>query len=152
MITIFTLGNPDRGDDGVARHVGELLQRRHPDLDVIDIGNVGSRLLEHLHGVEHAIIIDACSSGTPGQWIHCQAGQLDAIAAGTLRPGTHGFDLCRALDLARALDQLPAHTELYLIPGENFTLGAPLTPKVAAAAEAVTAVISHRLTAVPATP
>ena len=46
---------------------------------------------------------------------------------------THGLGLAEAVELARALDQLPDRCVVYAIEAASFQPGAPLSPPVAAA-------------------
>ncbi len=49
---------------------------------------------------------------------------------------THGLGLAEAVELARALGQLPPRTIVYAIEADAFDAGAPLSPAVAAAIDA----------------
>ncbi len=48
---------------------------------------------------------------------------------------THGFGVAQAIELARALNQLPKHLRIYGIEGRQFEIGAPVSPEVLAAVE-----------------
>ena len=58
---------------------------------------------------------------------------------------THALGLAEAIELARALDRLPARLELYGIEGARFEAGAGLTPAVAPAVEALCGELCERL-------
>ena len=47
---------------------------------------------------------------------------------------SHGLGLHQAIELARALGQLPGRCVVYAIEGASFEAGAPLSPAVAAGA------------------
>jgi hydrogenase maturation protease len=49
---------------------------------------------------------------------------------------THAFSVAEAVELARSLDQLPAHLVVYGIEGANFAAGVELSPAVEQAVEA----------------
>ena len=75
-------------------------------------------------------------SAEPGR-IH----RLD-LAAGPLpgevaRSSTHAFGVAEAVELARSLGRLPRCLVAYLVEGENFAVGAPLSPVVAKAVDEV---------------
>ena len=57
------------------------------------------------------------------------------LPRGALGMSTHGFGLAEALELARALGQLPRRCIVYAIEGASFETGAPLSPEVAAAVD-----------------
>ncbi len=52
---------------------------------------------------------------------------------------SHGLGLAEAVELARALGQLPRSCVVYAIEGESFAVGAPLSPPVATAVADVAA-------------
>jgi hydrogenase maturation protease len=60
---------------------------------------------------------------------------------------THAFGLGETVELARNLDRLPRRLVLYLVEGEKFDVGDPLSPAVA---DAVNAVAENILTEVSA--
>ncbi len=51
------------------------------------------------------------------------------------RTSTHGFGVAQAIELARALNQLPRRLRVYGIEGYRFEVGAPPLPEVMAAVE-----------------
>ena len=84
-----------------------------------------------------AFVVDAvCSGGAPGTVYTFNAAQ--SLEARFRHRGTHTFSLADVIELARALDRLPAHLAGYGIEGAAFELGAGLSPEVEAAVEAVT--------------
>ncbi len=48
---------------------------------------------------------------------------------------THAFSVAEAVELARALDQLPSRLILYGIEGRDFSAGERLSPEVGAAVD-----------------
>jgi hydrogenase maturation protease len=132
---IAGIGNPWRGDDAAglvaARRLGEAL----PGVRVVEVEGDPAALLDLWAGAELAIVVDAVRSGAPPGTIH----RLDASAlpAGLRSASTHALGLADAVELARALDRLPARVELYGIEGARFEPGEALTPAVARAVEAL---------------
>jgi hydrogenase maturation protease len=67
--------------------------------------------------------------------------RFDAAAAplpqGAFNLSTHGFGLSEAIELARALDQLPARCVVYAVEAGAVVAGEPLSPAVAAAVQEV---------------
>jgi hydrogenase maturation protease len=131
---VLGIGNPDRGDDAagraVAQHLRPLLP---PDITVIEHGGEAAGLFAELDGTGAAFLVDASASGAPPGTIRrfdASEAPLPDLAADV---STHGFGLAMAIELARALGQLPARCIVYAIEGASFTAGAPLSPPVASA-------------------
>lgn len=131
---VLGIGNPERGDDAAGRQVARLLRWRLPeDVEVAEHDGEATALLARLDGAAAAFLIDACTSGAPAGTVRrfdVSAGPLPQAAFGL---STHGFGLAEAVDLARALGQLPPRCVVYAIEGASFAEGAPLSPAVAAA-------------------
>lgn len=136
---VLGIGNPDRGDDAVGRRVARLLRWMLPDdVEVAEHDGGATALLARLDGAAVAYLIDACASGAPTGTVH----RFDASAAplpqAAFALSTHGLGLAEAVELARALGQLPPRCIVYAVEGESFDLGAPLSlPVSAAVAEVV---------------
>ncbi|MFO1102395.1 MAG: hydrogenase maturation protease [Methylocystis sp.] len=136
-IVALCIGNPQRGDDGAGRAVALTLRASLDGVDIIEEEGEATSVLAQLEGADAAFIVDACLSGAaPGEIrrFDVSAAPLPQMAFGA---STHSFGLAEALELARALGVLPARCVVYAIEGENFTIGATMSPKVAAAAEIV---------------
>lgn len=129
---VLGIGNPDRGDDATGPAVVRRLEGTLPaDVTLaLEIGET-ARLLAQLEGAEAAYLVDACASGAPPGSVL----RFDAAAAPlpqhAFAVSTHGIGLAEAIELARALGQLPARCIVYAIEGACFDAGAPLTPAVA---------------------
>jgi hydrogenase maturation protease len=122
---------------GLARLVARRLRELLPGADVSEQSAEPARLLETLRdGVEEVVLIDAVSSGAaPG----ADASEAALPLAGGA--STHGLGLAETIELGRALGGLPARLLAYGIEGRSYALGAPLSPEVARAADAVVAEI-----------
>jgi hydrogenase maturation protease len=87
-----------------------------------------------MDGAATAFLVDACVSGAPPGTVH----RIDASAVPVperLRGlTTHGFGVAAAVELARAIGQLPPRCIIYAIEGAGFETGAPLSPAAAAGA------------------
>jgi hydrogenase maturation protease len=108
-------------------------QQAPPDIEVIEHSGEATALIAHMDGAEQLLLIDACVSGAPPGTIHrfdVSSASMPAVASAF---STHGFGLAPAIELARALGQLPRRTIVYAIDGMSFEAGAPLSPPVAAA-------------------
>jgi hydrogenase maturation protease len=134
-ILVLGLGNPDRGDDGAGRAAARALRPLLPaDVEVTETDGEMTDLLGRLEQADAAFVIDACLSGAPAGTLH----RFDVAAAPLPENGfsvsSHGLGLHAAVELARALDQLPGRCVVYAVEGKSFEAGAPLSPAVAAAA------------------
>ncbi|MDE1937858.1 MAG: hydrogenase maturation protease [Alphaproteobacteria bacterium] len=137
-VIVLGVGNAERGDDGVGRAVAKLLNDVASDqVSVVELDGEATSLLMALDGAALAYIVDACVSGAAAGTVH----RIDAHEAPLPQVSsdlsTHGFGLAAAIELGRALGQLPARTIVYAIEGTSFDTGTPLSPPVAAAAAAV---------------
>ena len=67
------------------------------------------------------------------------------LPQGAFGVSTHGFGLHEAIELARALGQLPSHCVVYAIEGASFETGAPQSPLVAGAVVEVASRLSAEI-------
>ncbi|MDR3472351.1 MAG: hydrogenase maturation protease [Devosia sp.] len=128
------VGNPDRGDDGAGRAVAQALRGALPRaIEVAEADGEATDILARLDGASAAFLIDACASGAPAGTVHRFDVSDAPLPQGTFGVSTHGFGLHEAIELARALGQLPSHCVVYAIEGASFETGAPQSPSVAGA-------------------
>lgn len=107
----------------------------------------GTSLVESWKGYNRVFIVDAVSSGASSGSIH----RLDAsetIPSKFFSCSTHSFGVAEAIELARALNQLPEKLLLYGIEGKNFEPGEILSPEVESAIEEVADEIFHYIESV----
>jgi hydrogenase maturation protease len=128
---VLGVGNPDRGDDAAGRAVVRILRDTLPkDIEVAEHGGEATALLAWLQDAGAAFLIDASSSGAPPGTIR----RFDAAAAPLPQSifglSTHGFGVGEAVELARALGQLPPRCIVYGIEGASFAAGAALSRPV----------------------
>jgi hydrogenase maturation protease len=137
-LRVVGLGNALRGDDAVGLAVARRLRELVPDGDVVEESGEPAALLDALGGGCDVAVVDAVSAGgTPGA-VH-RFDVSDGALPLTAGPSTHGLGLAEAIELGRALGRLPARLVVYGIEGQGWETGAPLTPEVARAAEAIVA-------------
>ena len=142
---VIGIGNPDRGDDGAGRLVARRLRELVPGLAPCELDGAASALLDRLSGRAAAYVIDAAATGRPiGAVQRFDAGH-GPLPSGMDGCSTHGLGLAEAIELARALGTLPPRCIVYAIEGRDFSLGAPVSPAVAAAVEEVAARILREL-------
>ncbi|WP_368744586.1 hydrogenase maturation protease [Desertibaculum subflavum] len=131
---IIGLGNPDRGDDAVGRVVAQQLRGTLPaDIEVAEERGDATALMARFADANAVFLIDASASGAPAGTIRRFDVTLAALPQGLFGLSTHGFGLAAAIELARALGQLPPQCVVYAVEGASFETGAPLSPAVAAA-------------------
>jgi hydrogenase maturation protease len=146
---VIGVGNEFRGDDGsgiaVARRLGDEL----PDeVRVIEQSGEGTALMEAWRGATLAILIDAVQSGAAPGTIHRFDASAKAVPSGFRQCSTHAFGLAEAIELSRALLQLPARVIVYGIEGSSFAEGTALSPSVERTLpEVVSRIVEELLTA-----
>jgi hydrogenase maturation protease len=135
---IVAIGNPDRGDDGVAALVAAKLSGRlAPEVGLLRCRGDVLSLIEEWSGLEALVLIDAAApNGAPGRILRIDL-STGELPRDTTLPSSHAFGLADTIALARALRRLPETAIVYTIEGLSFGAGVALTPEVAAAAEDV---------------
>ena len=146
---VIGIGNPLRSDDGVGRVVVRRLRELNlPDVSTCEETGDGAALIEAWKHAENVVVIDAVQSGaaSPGT-IHRFDASCAPVPARFFHCSTHAFSVAEAVELARALDQLPSRLVLYGIEGGNFNAGENLSPEVAAAANELPGCIRREIEA-----
>lgn len=136
-VRVIGVGRTVRGDDGAGRRVARLLARESLDgVCVTECDGEFDALLELWEGAGAVIVVDALRTGAaPGTLV-----RLDAHATAVPAPAnasSHGFGLAEAIEFARALGRLPRSLVVHGVEAADFTLGAGLSPAVAAAIPAL---------------
>lgn len=135
---VIGIGNSGRGDDAVGRYVVRSLSGTMPaHVDLIGLDGDAGSLLANLDGVDVAYLVDACVSGSPPGSVQRFDATTTPLPHDDFAMSTHGLGLAEAIELARALGQLPASCVVYAVEAASFEAGAPLSPPVAAAVHAV---------------
>jgi hydrogenase maturation protease len=137
-LVIIGVGNRYRRDDGV----GLLIARRvregvPPGVPVLEESGEGAALMEAWRGAATVILCDAVRSGAAPGTIHRLEADRQPIPTGFFHYSTHAFSVAEAVELARALGELPPRLIIYGIEGADFTAGTALSPAVEAAAHTV---------------
>lgn len=151
-LRVLGIGNGARRDDGVGVWVAQALAARLGDsLDVRVLGDDGFQLVDALGGIDAALLIDAVQSGAPPGTVHRFDAAREPLPPALLRCSTHLLGVAEAVELARALGQLPARVAVYGIEGADFGLGEGLSAPVAAAAAGLVEELAANLTIRPCT-
>ena len=138
-IRIIGVGNAFRSDDGAGLAVAQRVRQKIAGgVAVIEQSGDGTALLELWKGAGTVILVDAVHSGEAPGTVH----RLDAGAAEIPRSmfpySSHAFGVAEAVQLARALNQMPARLIVYGIEGKNFGAGVVLSAEVEEASAQVT--------------
>lgn len=143
-LIVIGVGNRDRGDDAVGPVVCDLIDERGlPDVETLVFEGSVLDLPLHWSPTDRVVIVDAAEPALePGR-----VTEVDVLAERLLAPpalSTHTIDVGAAIELARALDRLPAALSIIGVEGTAFEFGAPLSPAVRRAAERVVATLTAR--------
>ena len=137
---VIGIGNAYRGDDAAGLRVAALLRERAGRwLKVFERSGDGAALMEAWQGAGVVILVDAAQSNAPAGTIHCLNANAGRLPRQLLNTSTHAFGVVEAIELARALNQLPPRMTVYAIEGRRFDMGAALSPEVERAAHEVAA-------------
>jgi hydrogenase maturation protease len=138
QILLAGLGNDYRGDDAVGLVVARRLKAIGGDnVRVVEESGEGATLIEAWKGADLVILIDAVHSGGVAGTIHRFDAETQPIPSRFFHYSTHAFSVAEAVELARALDQLPAKLIVYGIEGKTFDSGIGLSAEAEAAADEV---------------
>lgn len=130
---IVGCGNADRGDDAA----GLLVVRRLREMGIQarEESGEGLALMASWEGAERVIVVDAVVTGSRPGSIHVWDARDVPLVRDAFPFSTHGFGVAEAVELARALDQLPPSLMIYGIEGREFSPGAAPSAAVLEAVE-----------------
>lgn len=138
--TLFAgIGSP-HGDDRIGWLVADALDKLVPPEIEVRQASTPSHLLDWLEGIDRLIVCDACASA-PGttstdHGLHRWKWPTQEVA--TLRSAnSHAFGLPQVLQLAEQLGTLPPVVIVFGVAGECFDAFAELSPRLAAAQDAI---------------
>ncbi len=128
---VIGVGNGQRGDDGIGLAVAERLGAR-PGWRVKQQSGEALALIAAWEGHEDVVLVDAACSGARPGTLHCFDAIREPLPERRFTASSHGFGLSQALELARALDRLPARCRVFAVDGASFDHGEGLSPVLAA--------------------
>lgn len=132
-VLVIGVGNPFRSDDAAGLCVARLIkQEAGHAAAVMEHSGEGASLIETWKDASAVILIDAVSSGAAPGTVHCLDPLIRPLPREMFRYSTHAFSIPEAVELGRALQQLPRHLLVIGIEGRNFEAGTELSPEVAA--------------------
>lgn len=137
-ILIIGIGNQYRGDDGVGLRIAQDIKKMsHDHVTVIEQSGEGISLMDSWKDSDTVILIDAVHSCAQPGTIHRFDVHTQTIPAKFFHYSTHAFGVAEAIELARALKQLPQNLIVYGIEGKCFEAGIGLSLEVEKAVEEV---------------
>jgi hydrogenase maturation protease len=135
-IVVIGVGNDYRGDDAAGLVAVRRLRERLGDRVVCRQENgEGTALIEAWKDADAVMLVDAAHSGTSPGMLHRFDVAARSLPATLLCCSTHAFGVTEAIELARALGQLPARFIVYGIEGKNFAAGSELSAEAESAVE-----------------
>jgi len=135
---IIGLGNQYRRDDAVGLTVARRLKEAAPaHVRVLEESGESTALMDSWQGADTVILIDAVHSGAKPGSLHRLDAHRQPIPTRFFHYSTHAFGAAEAIELARALGQLPPRLIVYGIEGKTFEAGLGLSPEVEKAAQEV---------------
>lgn len=124
-LLVVGVGNPDRGDDAAGLLVARKLRETLPEkVEVVEHRGEAASLVELLGRVTTAILVDACVSGTASGTVHRFDAAATPLPSARFGASTHALGLAEAIELARALGDLPPQCIVYAVEAASFEAGA----------------------------
>ncbi|MBI5668594.1 MAG: hydrogenase maturation protease [Chloroflexi bacterium] len=132
-LIIIGIGNDWRGDDAAGLLAARALRKLNlPNVTITEHGGDGASLMQTWAGAAVVILIDAVSAGgNPGTIYRIDANH-ETTAPDSFSTSSHLLGVGEAVELARALGQLPPRLVIFGIEGRDFAVNAALSPAVAA--------------------
>jgi hydrogenase maturation protease len=145
-VLVLGVGNACRGDDAVGLVVARRLQEDPLDgVTIVPTAGEGTALLALWQDADAVVLVDAvCTGASPGT-LHRFAGGTQPLPAVLSRASTHAFGVAEAIELARALQQLPPAFVVYGVEGVTFEMGADLSAAVVAVVPQVIAQVRQEV-------
>jgi hydrogenase maturation protease len=146
-LVVIGIGNEFRGDDGVGIYAArKLKEMKLAGVLVEALSGEGLALFEAFKDLQNVILIDAVQSGADSGTIYSfDVGERPLPKTLFRNSSTHDFGVVDAIELARAMGQLPQKLIVYGIEGVSFAQADALTPSVKNAAEEVILQIAKEL-------
>jgi hydrogenase maturation protease len=148
---LIGVGNPFRSDDRVGRVVVQTLRKEiPPGIALLEETGDGAELFDAFTGADCVILVDAVQSGAPPGTIQRFDARTEKLPAWFSHSSTHAFGVAEAIELARAMGELPGMLIVYGIEGLDFSAGTELSPEVAEVVPAAAKLILQEILHLPA--
>ena len=138
---VIGVGSWERSDDGAGLAVAERLDHS-ACCRVLEHSGEAASLMGVWEDEGDVVIVDAMSSGRPAGSIV----EYDVISEPLPRGvcySTHAFGVETAVEMARALGELPPALRVIGIEGGDFGFGRGMSPEVEAAVDQVVDLLNH---------
>lgn len=146
---VVGVGAADRGDDGAGLLVADRVRAlAPPEVTVVAVG-APLDLLDVFDGFAAVVVVDAVRSGAQPGTVTRTVLAEEPLATRTGAAGTHGMGVAEAVELARALDRLPATLVLVGVEADGLEVGAQPSGPVAAAVDRAASLVLQVVGAVP---
>ncbi len=133
MVLILGIGNPFRRDDGIGPIVAERIAALGlPDVEVRLESGEGAALMHCWSGYDDVIAIDAVRSGAQPGRVHVLEAHNLPVPIDYFHYSSHAFGLAEAIEVGRALAELPPRLIVVGVEGRDFASGSGLSPEVEA--------------------
>ncbi|MEU2489758.1 hydrogenase maturation protease [Streptomyces sp. NPDC007883] len=140
-IALIGLGSDSRRDDGVGWAVVDAVRERAverplpPEVDLATCDGESARLVGLWHDADLAVVVTSTHAypGEPGRVVRGEF-RADGTAP-AVRGEPHSRVLSEAVELSRLLGRLPGRLVVYAVQGADSSLGAGLSPTLAAVVE-----------------
>lgn len=146
QLLVLGVGNPNCGDDAAGPAVVEKLTRLQPEgVRAQAVNAEPASIISAMKGNLRVVLVDAIQSrGATGALHIFDVSKAPLPADLFAHFSTHSFGLVDAIELARALGELPPKLYVLGIEGESFDPGDALSPRVANAIDDAIAWILER--------
>ena len=135
---IIGVGNLYRSDDAVGILIARKIKKTvSGNISVKEQSGEGTSLMDSWQGYDQVYIIDAVSSGASSGSIHRMDASREVVPSKFFSCSTHDFGVAEAIEMGRALGQLPRELLLFGIEGNNFQPGEKMSDEVERAMELV---------------
>jgi hydrogenase maturation protease len=132
---VVGIGTGDRGDDAIGLLVADRVRELGATgVTVVPVGTP-LELLDVFDSYDSVVVVDAVRSGGGAGAVSVRVVDESALPARSPAAGTHGLGVAEAVELARALDRLPARLVVVGVELADVTTGADLTEAVARAVD-----------------
>lgn len=145
-VQVIGIGNEYRGDDALGLLVvRKLAERKLAGIEIIEASGEGTELIELMKDAPAAILVDAARSGAAaGTILRFEMGN-SPLPGNFSAHSTHAFGIAEALEMARALNQLPPRLIVFGIEGQNFELGSEMSQEIRMGIEHAVDMISSEI-------
>ena len=149
LALVVGIGNWDRGDDGFGPAVAHrLMGRMSSAVRILERSGDALAMIEDWDGIPSVIVVDAMAPISEPSQVHRIDLADSPLPIGFAPSSSHAFGVAQTVELARSLGRLPQYLVAYLVEGEQFGTGAPLSPAVAASVEDVAERVLDELSAI----